>query len=582
MSVADTSRDRPEFEVRADGSALERDVHRDVVAIDVHEEVNRHARLALVLQNWDQDTRTVRHSDDGPLTPGVGIEVLMGYHSDLTSVFDGVVTSVTAQFPRTGRPVLRVEARSRSVLLDFPARSRQLSDASDADVASAIAADHSLQVDASDGITRAAVVIDRTSDWEYLRGRAEELGWVAFVRGTTLVMRPPADPPGSPLRLEYTRDLVEAHLTQDVSRAPGEVTGAGWDVASVDEVQADAGASRSGIGTGSRPDHAAAASDTGWALRDARVASPAWGAADDVDARAVGVQRRSALAHVHGTGVVVGQPALRCDTWVEVLGVGRRLSGQHYVTAARHRLSASGYTTEFQVGLPRPLVPPATPRGGSGTAGRASLVLGVVEALDDPESANRVKVRLPWRGDSGEGVWARVSAPDAGSGYGAVLIPDVGQEVLVGHVDGDPSAPVVLGCLYNGTQAPPVTIDPDRNAVRTVVTPAGHRVVLDDGDASGVTVETADGHTLVLSDADSALSLTHGASGNAITVSADGIELSAAQGDIVLTASSGAVKLDAATLEGKATGPSSIESSATLDLKASASLGLTGSLVTIN
>jgi uncharacterized protein involved in type VI secretion and phage assembly len=258
------------------------------------------------------------------------------------------------------------------------------------------------------------------------------------------------------------------------------------------------------------------------------------------------------------------------------------MGGPHYVTAARHRLSARGYVTEFQVGEPPRLLPPEAPAGHGAPGRSAGLAVGIVESLDDPASLGRVQVRLPWRTDGGAGVWARLSNPDAGDGHGTVFVPNPGQEVVVGLLDGDPTAPVVLGCLYNGAQAAPVAIDPDANHVRTVVTPGGHALTLEDGDAAAVRVTTADGHSLVLSDADSELVLTHADSGNAIRVSADGIELTAAQGDLVLTSSAGTVRLDGTGIEGKSTGPSTLESSATFDLKASATLGIKGALVTIN
>ena len=45
--------DRPEIGVSIDGQALERAIVRDVMEVDVHEEINRHARLSLLVQNWD-------------------------------------------------------------------------------------------------------------------------------------------------------------------------------------------------------------------------------------------------------------------------------------------------------------------------------------------------------------------------------------------------------------------------------------------------------------------------------------------------------------------------------------------------
>jgi len=568
-------RDRPAFEVRVRDTALEPLVAADVIEIDVHEEVGHHGRLSLVVQNWDADTRAVRHSDDGPFVPGAAIAVALGYHAELVTVFDGVIASLTTHFPRGGRPVLRVEGRTRSILLDHPARSRQLTDVSDADVAAAVAADYSLTADAADGVVRPAVVSDRTSDWDLLKARAAELGWVTYVRGDKLVLRPPATKDGDPIQLDYTRSVVELHLTQDLTRAIGTAVGVSWDLDTLEATESEQAAGAADIDVGDRPAHDTAVADAGWPLREARVESPATTAADEADLRAVADQRDAALGHCHGRGVVHGDPALRCDAWVTLTGVGRRMSGPHYVSATRHRLSAEGYLTELQVGAPPALHPP------SGPAGRG-LALGVVEALDDPESLNRVKVRLPWRADGGDGVWARLANVDAGAGFGAVVVPDVGQEVLVGFVDGDPSVPVVLGSLYNGSQQPPVVIDPDANAVRAFVSPDGHTLRFEDGDAAALTLESGKGHSVVLDDADSALVLTHKDSGNRIRLSADGIELEAAQGDITLTSSAGSISLDSLKLEAKASGPSTIESSATFDLKASGSLGLKGSLVTIN
>lgn len=568
--------DRPAFEVRVDGAAVDPLVAADVVEIDVHEEVGRHGRCTLLVQNWNPDTRTVRHSDSGPFVPGRPLAVSLGYHAALTTVFEGVVTALTTHFPRGGRPVLQVEGRARSILLEHPPRSRQLAEASDADLAAAIAADYSLTADAEDGVTREQVVTDRISDWTALTARAAELGWVTYVRGDRLVLRPPAAHADA-IELDYTRSIVELRLTQDLTHAIDSAVGVAWDVDALEAAESEQGASAAGIATGDRPSHDAAIGDAGWPLRTERRESDARSAADAADASALAAQRKAALAHHHGHGVIQGDPELRCDGWVAINGVGTRMSGPHYVSAARHRLSADGYVTEFQVGAPPRLAPrPTAPTASRGTA------LGVVEALDDPESLNRVKVRLPWRSDAGEGVWARLCCLDAGDGYGVVMVPAVGQEVLVAFVDGDPSSAVVLGALHNGTQAPPVVVDASTNAVRTIVTPDGHLLRFEDGSAAAVTLATAKESSLVLSDTDSEVVLTHADSGNAIRISADGIEITAAQGDISLSSSAGSIKLESLQLEGKASGTAKLESSATFDIQASGPLGLKGALVNIN
>lgn len=585
--------DRPEVEVRVAGQAVEQAVQADVIEVDVGEEVGRHARCALLLQNWDADTGTVRWSDDGPFAPGAEVEVLLGYHSDLTSVFDGVVTALTAHFPTERPPVLRVEARSRSVVLSRPARSRVLVDVSDGDVARAVAADHGLDVDAEDGATRPFVVLDGRGDWDLLAARAADLGWVAYVRGSTLVFRPPA-PVQDPLTLEWTLNLTELHLTQDVTAPASAVTVTAWDPAAQETVEAEADAARAGIDVGERDDHTAAVEGTGWAGREARAGSPLPRTAEEVDLLAVGAARGAALRHVSGIGRTVGTPTLRCDAWVDLVGVGSRFSGPHYVSAVRHRLSRRGCTTEFQVGLPAPLVPPgasagvggavvggggAGVTGGSGAGG--GLVLGVVEDLDDPEAWGRVKVGLPWRTDAPDAVWARLATLDAGPEQGTFFIPDVGQEVLVGFLAGDPASPVVLGSLWNGQAAPPLAVD-SGNPVRAIVTRSGHTLTFDDGDPGSVTLATAGGRTAVLDDGDASVTLSESDGGNSIRLSGDGIEITAASGDLTLSASSGAVTIEALRFSAKAQSTAALECTASLDLKASATLALSGALVQIN
>jgi phage baseplate assembly protein V len=139
---------------------------------------------------------------------------------------------------------------------------------------------------------------------------------------------------------------------------------------------------------------------------------------------------------------------------------------------------------------------------------------GVVEAIvasvtDDPEHECRVKVRFPFfDGATAETDWCRVAQPYAGNGYGAVFVPEVGDEVLVAFVHGDMRFPIVLGGLYNGVDKPPT----DRTASRDqkmIKTKHGHQVVLDDSQGKeAIRIVTAGGHELILDDAGSTVAVT--------------------------------------------------------------------------
>ncbi len=44
---------------------------------------------------------------------------------------------------------------------------------------------------------------------------------------------------------------------------------------------------------------------------------------------------------------------------------------------------------------------------------------------------------------------------DSGAGFGLTVMPEIGDEVLVGFLDSDPERPVVLGSLWNELHKPP-------------------------------------------------------------------------------------------------------------------------------
>jgi type VI secretion system secreted protein VgrG len=98
-----------------------------------------------------------------------------------------------------------------------------------------------------------------------------------------------------------------------------------------------------------------------------------------------------------------------------------------------------------------PLVTPKPTMSGSQTA----LVVGPEGEEIHTDEFGRVRVRFHWdRGspkDDGSSCWLRVAQGWSGPGYGFVTLPRVGQEVLVGFLEGDPDQPVVVGTMFNNT-----------------------------------------------------------------------------------------------------------------------------------
>ena len=77
------------------------------------------------------------------------------------------------------------------------------------------------------------------------------------------------------------------------------------------------------------------------------------------------------------------------------------------------------------------------------------------------EENRRIKVQFHWdrRGEFNEesSCWIRVAGPISGEGWGFLITPRIGQEVVVSFLNGNPDKPLVVGCVYNGLHHPPYT-----------------------------------------------------------------------------------------------------------------------------
>ena len=74
----------------------------------------------------------------------------------------------------------------------------------------------------------------------------------------------------------------------------------------------------------------------------------------------------------------------------------------------------------------------------------------------------RVRVQFFWdrlgKKDEHSSCWIRVSQIWAGKNWGWMTIPRIGQEVVVGFLEGDPDRPLIIGRVNNADQMPPYAL----------------------------------------------------------------------------------------------------------------------------
>jgi len=207
----------------------------------------------------------------------------------------------------------------------------------------------------------------------------------------------------------------------------------------------------------------------------------------------------------------------------------------------------------------------ATPRETAHEAGGVvkGMATAIVTQNKDDEGQCRVKVRYPWHEKPRNSYWARLAMPMAGAGRGLVMIPEVGDEVLVAFEREDVRFPYVLGTLWNGKDKPPLANDDGKNDKRILKSRKKHYLLYDDGDRGVV-------------------ELAH-EKGRKVTFDDDGIVVNDEHGNqIKIESSSGAMTIEAkGTLNIKGA-TVTIEATGTMNIKANTTLTVRGLPVNIN
>ena len=130
------------------------------------------------------------------------------------------------------------------------------------------------------------------------------------------------------------------------------------------------------------------------------------------------------------------------------------------------------------------------------------LLNAIVKDIWDKDHMGMIKVEyLMGEKDKKTSDWVRVMTGYGGNGFGNYWLPEIGTEVLVGFIHGNMNMPVVLGCLWNGTDKLPEGAASEKNETKTVMTKGGHKITFTETENKGkITVNTPKGLEILLDD----------------------------------------------------------------------------------
>jgi Rhs element Vgr protein len=578
MLNKDKPTDLVTFELLIEGTSLPQTIQ--VFSIDIWNELNRVPRAKIVIIDGDPAGETFEASEGDLFVPGNEVDIQAGYHSDNESIFKGIITSHAIKVRENGTSLLTVECCDKAVKMTSVPKSRYYYDLKESDIFREIINQYDgLQAEIDNtGYTHKELLQYQCTDWDFILNRADINGLFCSVNSGTISIKKPDFSSSPVLTIAFGRNLIEIDAEMETSAQLAGVKGTSWDYSKTEPSQMDASSS-SPVSPGNirSSDLAAVFQNHEWVLRSGGKIPveilQSWVNAKRMKHELAKVRGR---VRMEGAGILPG-------SIVTLQGLGDRFNGNAFVSGVKHSIGRGEWLTDIQYGLSPEWFSEkyniSSPPAAGLNAAISGLHVGLVTRIEgDPESDERILVRLPMVNAEEQGVWARIATTGAGGGRGLVFRPEIGDEVIVGFIDDDPNYPVILGSVHSANNPSPVQAEDD-NHKKGWITRGEIEWMIDDEKPS-VQVKMPSGSTMLLDD-DSGEMLFEDGAGNTIKMSSDGIIIEAS-GDLTLKAG-GDININAGTnLNAEANAGFTAKGSSSAELSSSGQTAVKGSLVQIN
>jgi uncharacterized protein len=340
----------PGFSVTIDGAALSFEAESHVVGVTVDDTVELPSMFTLEMVGSADQTNAASWVDDEKLfAPGKVVEIKMGYVNEVESLFIGEITGLEPEFIFNRRPSLIVRGYDRRHRLQRGRQTRTFIQQKDSDIATKVAREAGLTPQATDStVVHDYVIQANQTDLDFLQERARRIQYEVVVEDKNLLFRPVSNDKSEVLTLTMDDHLLEFYPQLSSVQQVSAVSVRGWNPKEKKELigKAQAGDEVSTMGgkqSGPKVSQSAFGAAVGMVIQPIMTQAEA-------DQIAKAHFNELALMLVSGEGVCLGRTDMRAGKVIKIDGVGKRFSGQYYVTEANHRYDPQdGYRTHFTV-----------------------------------------------------------------------------------------------------------------------------------------------------------------------------------------------------------------------------------------
>lgn len=586
------------FSLKIDGQQVSDLEAGSISEIRVDMAIGGSDMITIVVVDWDLEKLETVSSE----MLGKTVEVGLGYTLDLSTLATGNIVSLEAALLASGQHTVTIRALNKMSLLRHGRKTRTFLNTKDSDIASSIAQECGLSADTDATESTIPYVVQwNQTNMEFLQERARRIGYVVSANSQKLFFKKDQNEGQAVAEFAVGESLISFRPRVSLAQQVAKVKVLGWDPKQKQEISGESSSPNSITqGGDSSSPNSIASSKLGSTLElsviDHEIATPS-----EASTQATALLTEIGRSFYEGELQVEGNTELVPGVLVKIAGAGSAFSGNYHVFTATHLLTGGMYSTTLGITATNNDRVDRILNGSSEGKKVLGVFPGLVSNLQDPDGKGRIKVEFPMmptnQGQKLESDWMRLAAPMAGNGRGLMLIPEVGDEVLVVFEGGNPHRGYIIGSLWGGDSVPYSAYhDNGVPTTRGLKTTSGHELTFSDKSGEEtITLKDKAGNTLLFDAANQLIKFTavkdmeFDIQGNLKVKTSGNISLES-------TGTFGIKSTGALNIEGtqavtvKATTTLTLEGTTKAEVKASGSLSLTstgiaelkGSLVKIN
>ena len=336
----------PAFDISIDGQSFTlQNIAVSLLKVDTTTEARADSFTFVVDNAYDAVARQFKWIGS-LIEVGKTCTIKMGYTDKLETVFDGIITGISLDYPADGTPIATVQGMDRSFLMMRSVKSNLWLNKKVSDVVKIIGGKYGLQMQVDDtGTPKPTIEQLKTSDFHFLKSLAEETHHDFFVIGQKLYFRKPNPSAAPVITLMYGKNLRSYSTSVDISNQVSQVIVRGTDPKTRVPFQATS-QTVSIIGTNGKT-----GKDIMAALSSHLVETVYSDVTTQAAAQALAnsMLNEKAMDLVTGQGECIGIPEMRAGRHIKLEGLGPKFNQKLVLSGVVHTIDDRGFLTTFNV-----------------------------------------------------------------------------------------------------------------------------------------------------------------------------------------------------------------------------------------